>query len=114
MLSATDTSMLEEQTQRWKARAHAKQQWLERTLAEQANGAQQAARRMSWIKRAITTVKHTQLEIKYQSALMDAYAEHLNALEMTLMSAVERKSGAGMATQSAEIDPVTCVKAVGG
>jgi hypothetical protein len=95
MLSTTEKSMLEVQTQLWKARARAKQTWLDRTLTEPTNDSQQAARRMTWIKRALNMVKHGQAEIKYQSALMDAYAEHLNALEMTLMSAVEQKSGSG-------------------
>ena len=36
-------------------------------------------------------VKRGQSEIKYHAALMDAYAEHLNVLEMTLISAAEQK-----------------------
>ena len=92
MLSSTQIPQLEKQTQLWKARAQAKQKWLERTLAEPTKSSQQAARRMTWIKRALNLVKRGQAEIKYQAALMDAYAEHLTALEMALMSAAEEKS----------------------
>jgi hypothetical protein len=95
MLSSTQTPLLEVQTQLWKARAQAKQKWLERTLAEPTKSSQYAARRTTWIKRALNMVKRGQAEIKYQAALIDAYAEHLTALEMTLMSAVEHKSSTG-------------------
>ena len=88
MLSTTETSLLDLQTQLWKARAHAKQKWLERSLAEPAV-AQSAAQRIAWVKRALDIVKRGQAEIKYQTALMDAYAEHLSAIEMTLLSAAE-------------------------
>ena len=114
MPPTAETQLLELERQVWKARAQAKQKWLERTLVEPARSPRQSERRAMWIDQALNVVKRRQEQVKHQSALMDAYAEHLNALEMTLMSAVERKSGAGMATQSAEIDPVTCVKAVGG
>ena len=89
MLSATETSLLDLQTQLWKARAHAKQKWLERSLAEPAV-AESAAQRIAWVKRALNIVKRGQAEIKYQTALMDAYAEHLSAIEMTLLSAAEQ------------------------
>ena len=46
---------------------------------------------MTWIKRALSTVKRGQGEIKYHAALMDAYAEHLSVLEMTLIAAAEQK-----------------------
>jgi len=89
MLTSTETPLLEMQAQLWKARAQAKQKWLERMLIEPATTPQQAARRTAWIKRALTLVKRGQAEIRYRSALMDAYTDHLNALEMTLMSAAE-------------------------
>jgi hypothetical protein len=92
MLSSTQTPLLELQTQLWKARAQAKQKWLERTLAEPAKTPREAARRMMWIKRALNKVKRGQAEIKYQAALMDAYAEHLSVLEMTLIGAAEQKT----------------------
>jgi len=47
-----------------------------------------------WIKRALEAVKHGQEELKYQTALMDAYAEHLTVLEMRLIQAAEEKKGA--------------------
>lgn len=91
MNSSTENPMLELQTQLWKARAQAKQKWLERSLAEPARTAQEAAQRMAWVKRAINMVKRGRAEIKYQTALMDAYAEHLSAIEMTLLGAAEQK-----------------------
>ena len=39
-------------------------------------------------------VKRGQDEVKSQAALMDAYTEHLNVLEMTLIAAVEEKRSA--------------------
>ena len=92
MLSSTQTPLLELQTKLWKARAQAKQKWLERTLAEPIKGSDEGAWRLTWIKRALNTVKRGQAEIKYQAALMDAYAEHLSVLEMTLIAAAEQKS----------------------
>ena len=50
---------------------------------------------MTWIKRALDLVKRGQAEIKYHAALMDAYAEHLSVLEMTLIGAAEHKTGDG-------------------
>jgi len=92
MVSSAQTSLLELQTQLWKARGQAKQKWLERTLAEPATSSQEAARRSMWIKRALNAVKRGQAEIKYRAALMDAYTEHLSVLEMTLMSAAEQNA----------------------
>jgi hypothetical protein len=91
MPSSTDAPLLEMQTQLWKARAQAKQKWLERTLAEPIKSADDAAWRTAWIKRALNTVKRGQAQIRYQAALMDAYAEHLSVLEMTLIAAAEQK-----------------------
>ena len=45
------------------------------------------------IKQALNMVKRGQADIQYHAALMDAYAEHLNVLEMMLIAA------AGTATQ---------------
>jgi hypothetical protein len=95
MLSSTQTPLLELQTQLWKARAQAKQKWLERMLGDLPKSSQEAALRTTWIKRALNLVKRGQAEIKYHAALMDTYAEHLNALEMTLMSAAEQKTSPG-------------------
>ena len=83
--------MLELQTQLWKARAQAKQKWLEQSLAQPTNTSEDAAWRVTWIKRALEMVKRAQDEIKYHAALMDAYTEHLSMLEMTLIAAAEQK-----------------------
>lgn len=91
MPSSTETPLLEMQTRLWKARAQAKQKWLERTLAEPITSADDDAWRTAWIKRALNTVKRGQAQIRYQAALMDAYAEHLSVLEMTLIAAAEQK-----------------------
>ena len=91
MPSSTETPLLEMQTRLWKARAQAKQKWLERTLAEPIKSADDTAWRTAWIKRALNTVKRGQAQIQYQAALMDAYAEHLSVLEMTLIAAAEQK-----------------------
>ena len=88
-MSATQTSLLTLQSDVWRARAHAKQKWLERSLAEPIVSEGQAARRRTWIKEALHAVKRGQDEIKYQAALLDAYAGHLNALEMSLIAAAE-------------------------
>ena len=50
-------------------------------------------RRARWIKRALRAVKRGQAEIKYQTARMDAYAQHLSVLEMSLLQAIEGKKG---------------------
>jgi hypothetical protein len=92
MLSSIEPRSLEEKTGIWKARAQAKQKWLERALAEPTTTPQQAARRTAWIKRALRVVKRAQSEIEYHTGLVDAYAQHLNALEMTLISQTESKS----------------------
>src|SRR5262245_878970 len=91
MPSSTEPPLLEMQTRLWKARAQAKQKWLERTLAEPIKSDDDAAWRTAWIKRALNTVKRGQAQIRYQAALMDAYAEHLSVLEMTLIAAAEQK-----------------------
>jgi ABC-type transporter MlaC component len=95
MVSSTETRLLELQTELWKARAQAKQKWLERSLAEPANTPEKAAQRLTWIKRTLKAVKRKQAEIKYQTLLMDAYAAHLSAIEMTLISAAEQRTQAG-------------------
>ena len=91
MNSSTETPLLELQRRLWKARAQAKQKWLARTLAEPIKSSDDAVWRMTWIRRALKTVKRGQAEIQYHAALMDAYAEHLSVLEMTLIAAAEQK-----------------------
>jgi hypothetical protein len=95
MLATVQKQLLELETQVWKARAHAKQKWLERTLAEPARNPRDAERRTMWINQALNVVKRGQDEVKYQSALMDAYAEHLSVLEMSLIAAAERVGAEG-------------------
>jgi len=91
MPSSTETPLLETQTRLWKARAQAKQKWLERSLAEPIKSAEDETWRSAWIKRALNTVKRAQAQSRYQAALMDTYAEHLSVLEMTLIAAAEQK-----------------------
>ncbi len=91
MISSVETPLLELQTQLWRARAQAKQKWLEQSLAQPTKTSEDAAWRMIWIKRALNMVKRAQAEIKTHAALMDAYTEHLSVLEMTLMAAAEQK-----------------------
>ena len=91
MPSSTETPLLEIQTRLWKARAQAKQKWLERTLADPIKSADDEAWRTAWINRALNTVRRGQAQIKYRAALIDAYAEHLSVLEMTLIAAAEQK-----------------------
>lgn len=95
MLSTIEAPSLEPKTEKWKGRAEAKQQWLQKALAEPPADDEQAARRRAWIQRALRVVKRAQAAIKYQTGLVDAYAQHLNALEMTLMSAAENNPGPG-------------------
>jgi hypothetical protein len=89
---APQSKLLELQTEIWKARAQAKQKWLERILSEPVNGPRAAARRALWIRHALEAVRRGQTEIKYRAALNDACTEHLNVLEMILIGAAEQRS----------------------
>lgn len=89
-----ETPLLKLETQLWKSRAEAKQRWLERALAQPVRNPRERERRTMWIKRALEAVQRGRDEIKYQAALMDAYAEHLTVLEMRLIQAKEEKRGA--------------------
>ncbi len=91
MISSVETPLLDLQTQLWRTRAQAKQKWLEQSLAQPIGTPEEAAWRMTWIKRALNLVKRGQDEIRYHAALMDAYTEHLSVLEMTLIAAAEQK-----------------------
>jgi hypothetical protein len=95
MPATAPKQLLELEAQVWKARAQAKQKWLERTLAEPARNPRDAQRRTMWINQALNVVKRGQDEVKYQAALIDAYAEHLSVLEMSLISAAERATAEG-------------------
>ena len=106
MTSPVQTPFLELQKQLWKARAQAKQKWLEQSLAQPTRTSDDAAWRMTWIKQALNMVKRGQAEIQYQAALMDAYTEHLSVLEMTLIAAAEQKrspeTAANLSVETAE------------
>jgi hypothetical protein len=91
MTSLVETPFLELQKRLWKARAEAKQKWLEQSLAQPTTTADDAAWRTTWIKQALKMVKRAQVDIKYHAALMDAYMEHLTVLEMSLIAATEQK-----------------------
>jgi hypothetical protein len=67
---ANGDTLIEMQTRQWKARAQAKQKWLERTLAQPIQSADYAAWRTAWIKRALNTVKRGQL----RSPKVEAFA----------------------------------------
>jgi hypothetical protein len=98
------TSVLELQRQVWKARGHAKQKWLEQALAAPVKNPRDAEERAAWIERALELVKSGQEEVKYQAARLDAYAEHLSVLEMSLMAATEAKSSGDRAGDRATIE----------
>jgi hypothetical protein len=95
MVPSYESTLLELQTQLWKARAQAKQKWLEQRLARPAKDPRAAARRSLWIKRTLETVRRGQAEIRYRAALADTYAEHLSVLEMILMGAAEQRTEGG-------------------
>ena len=102
MTSPAQAPFLERQTQLWKARAQAKQKWLEQSLAQPTRTSDDAALRMNWIKHALSLVKRRQAEIQYHAALVDACTEHLSVLEMTLIAAAEQKRSDEAADQSVE------------
>ena len=99
MASSIEAPSLEKKAEIWKARAQAKQKWLEKALSEKTTNPQQAALRMAWIKRALSVVQRAQSTIRYQTGLVDAYAQHLNALEMTLMSEADQKTSTSATAQ---------------
>jgi len=91
MSTSTQAAAIERHAEQWKARTRAKQKWLERALAEPTEGADDAAWRLEWIRRALNAVKRKQTEVQHRVELMDVYAEHLSILEMTLMAAAEQQ-----------------------
>ena len=91
MSSSVHTPLIELQAELWKARAKAKQKWLEQSLAQPTKSPDEAAWRMTWIKRALKTVRRGQAEVRHDAALMDVYAQHLNVVEMTLLAAGDEK-----------------------
>ena len=104
MTSPVQTPFLELQKQLWKTRAQAKQKWLEQSLAQPTRTSDDEAWRMTWIKQALNMVKRGQAEIKYHAALMDAYAEHLNVVEMMLIAAAEQRRSEAAAHLTVETE----------
>ena len=104
MTSPVQTPYLELQKQLWKARAQAKQKWLEQSLAQPTKTSDDEAWRTTWVKQALNMVKRGQADIKYHAALMDAYAEHLNVVEMMLIAAAEQRRSEAAANLSAETE----------
>ena len=102
MLSTTHPPLLDLQTQVWKARAQAKQKWLERILAEPVKNPRDVERRKAWVDRALALVRREQEDMKYRAALLDASAAHLNVLEMSLISAAEQRVDEGGAPKRRE------------
>jgi len=91
MLATTHAPLLELQAQVWKARAQAKQKWLERILAEPVKNPRDVERRKAWIDRALALVRQEQEDVHYRAALLDASAAHLSVLEMSLIGAAEQR-----------------------
>jgi hypothetical protein len=91
MRESRNSRLLEVRVGRLKARAHAKQHWLERLLSSPAEGPRQDLMRKRWIAEALDRIKRTQDTLAYRASLLDAYSEHLHVLEMTLMGAAEEK-----------------------
>ena len=104
MTSPVQTPYLELQKQLWKARAQAKQKWLEQSLAQPTKTSDDAAWRTTWVKQALSMVKRGQADITYHAALMDAYAEHLNVVEMMLIAAAEQRRSEAAANLSVETE----------
>src|SRR5262249_24422650 len=100
MPATTQAPLLELETQIWKARARAKQKWLERALAEPLKNPRDAERRKMWVDRALSLGRRGQEEVKHRAALLDAYAEHLSVLEMSLISAAEQRPAESGASAS--------------
>jgi hypothetical protein len=91
MLDSRQSPFVDLRLKLWKTRAQAKQTRLERLLAAPQDGEQDTAMRKRWIARALAGVRRAQASVKSRASLLDAYAEHLSVLEMTLMGAIEEK-----------------------
>jgi hypothetical protein len=91
MLASRKTRLRESRIEALKARARAKQQWLEQTLASSDQAATKTLRRQHWIADALHRIKRAKADAMYRASLLDAYTEHLSVLEMTLMRAAEEK-----------------------
>ena len=91
MLASRKTRLRESRIEALKARARAKQQWLEQTLSSSDAASGKNLRRRHWIADALHRIKRAKADAMYRASLLDAYTEHLSVLEMTLMRAAEEK-----------------------
>lgn len=88
------TRLRESRIEEMKARAQAKQQWLEQVLSSPGPTSEPIVRRQHWIADALHRIKRAKADAMYRASLLDAYTEHLSVLEMTLMRAAEEKDKA--------------------
>ena len=93
MPESRKSRLLELHIGRLKARARARQQWLEKMLASPPENAKAGLKRKRWIAEALDRIKREQDTVTYRASVLDAYNEHLSVLEMTLMGAAEEQSG---------------------
>jgi len=100
MVTSRKTRLLESRVEGVKARARAKQQWLERMLSTPAEAPGRIARRQHWIADALHRIKRAKAAAMYRASLLDAYTEHLSVLEMTLMRAAEEKDSKAESSKS--------------
>ena len=91
MIASPKTQLRESRIEVLKARARAKQQWLEHTLSSSDAVSGKTLRRRHWIADALHRIKRAKADAMYRAGLLDAYTEHLSVLEMTLMRAAEEK-----------------------
>ena len=94
MITSRKTRLRESRIEALKARARARQQWLEKTLSSSDATSGQNSRRQHWIADALDRIKRAKADAMYRASLLDAYTEHLSVLEMTLMRAAEEKDKA--------------------
>jgi hypothetical protein len=95
MVASPKTPLLVSRIEAVKARARAKQQWLERVLSSPAaTRGNIVRRRQQWVADALHRVQRAKADAMFRASLLDAYTEHLSVLEMTLMRASEEKGTA--------------------
>lgn len=91
MLASSKARLRESRIEALKARARAKQQWLEQTLSSSVAASEKSQRRQHWVADALHRIKRAKADAMYRASVLDAYTEHLSVLEMTLMRAAEEK-----------------------
>src|SRR5262249_40691360 len=85
MLLSNQAHLFELQTELWKARALAKQKWLEWGISEPVDNPKAAERRGSWIKRALAAGR------RGQAGVRGGPAGHRSVLEKILSGAADRR-----------------------